>query len=360
MKIAIDVSQIIYGTGVSVYTKNLIRYLLKIDKDNDYILFGGSLRRRQELHSILNSFESERVKTSIFPFPQTIADVIWNKLHILSVEKLIGKIDVLHSSDWTQPPSKAFKVTTIHDLVPVKYPKLSDPKLVKTHGSRFKRVIKEADRIIVPSLATARDVERMGILRDRIRVIPEAVDPIFKPAKKWEVNKIKKKYRISDKFLIAVGVNPRKNIQRVIDAYEKIKSDEHLKLVVIGHPFLKIDIPRGVRFLGHIDTSELPVLYTAAEALVYPSLYEGFGLPILEAFSCKLPVITTNSGSMAEVGGRAAVLVNPYDTDAIADGIRKALKDKKILENKGLNRAMDFSWEKTAKQTLQVYKEYIV
>ncbi|MGB6839152.1 MAG: glycosyltransferase family 1 protein, partial [Microgenomates group bacterium] len=128
-------------------------------------------------------------------------------------------------------------------------------------------------------------------------------------------------------------------------------------LVFIGHLFEKIEQRRGVRFVGHVSIDELPVFYSGAEALVYPSLYEGFGLPILEAFACRTPVVTSNISSLPEVAGGAAELVDPYDTDSIAEGIRAALGRRKGLIKKGLKRVEDFSWEKTAKMTLEVYNE---
>lgn len=109
MRICIDVSQIVYGTGVSVYTRNLIQNLLKIDQKNEYVFFAGTLRRKADVLRFVPD-------AKVFPIPPTLADIIWNRTHVLPIEKLVGKIDVFHSSDWTQPPSNAFKVTTVHDL----------------------------------------------------------------------------------------------------------------------------------------------------------------------------------------------------------------------------------------------------
>src|SRR5574341_726113 len=130
MRIGIDVSQIVYGTGVSVYTQNLVRELLRIDDQNEYLLFGGSLRQLGDLKSKLKEFN---VVKKIFPLPPTALDLLWNRLHILPIESLVGKLDAYHSSDWTQAPSTAFKVTTVHDLVPVKYPHESHPRIVAAH-----------------------------------------------------------------------------------------------------------------------------------------------------------------------------------------------------------------------------------
>jgi len=359
MKIAIDVSSVIYGTGVSVYTKNLVENLLKIDKENEYILFGGSLRRSGEIKEWLTTFKGQAFKASfegrVFLIPPTISDIIWNRFHVLPIEKLIGKIDVFHSSDWTQPPSGAFEVTTIHDLVPLKYPKLSHSKIIAVHKRRFKYIKKEVDKIIVPSQTTKDDLAKLGIKEDKITVIPEAPDSIYKPTKVKEINALKKRLRIGSRYVLAVGITPRKNLERTIEAFEKVKSGG-MKLAVVGEPKTKIYEKRGVIYLGYISKKEMPTLYSGAEVLVYPSLYEGFGLPILEAFTCKVPVVTSNMGSMKEVAGKATVLVDPYSVDSIAKGIEKAIGNRKDLVKKGLTRVKYFSWEKTAEMTLEVYK----
>ncbi|KKU70327.1 MAG: Glycosyl transferase group 1, partial [Candidatus Woesebacteria bacterium GW2011_GWD1_47_21] len=173
MKIGIDISSVIYGTGVSHYTEKLVENLLTIDKDNRYKLFGGSLRRMGELDSFVGSL-SGSFESKILPIPPTLADLIWNRLHLLPIEKLIGAVDVFHSSDWTQPPAKAFKVTTIHDLAPIRFPKLTHPKIYAAHKKRLEWVKKEADRIIVPSEATKKEMESYGFDTGNVRVIPEA------------------------------------------------------------------------------------------------------------------------------------------------------------------------------------------
>lgn len=359
MKIAIDISPIVYGTGVSRYTQNLVSHLLKIDNRNDFILFGGSLRRQNELRKFCLTLKGN-FTDKILPLPPTLADIIWNKLHFIPIERFVGAVNVFHSSDWTQPPSKAFKVTTIHDLIPLKFPQLSEPKIISAHKLRLKWIAKEVDRVIVPSKVVADDVENVGIKREKIRVIPEATDPALKKAGEAEVDQIKAKFMIAGKYLLAIGVNPRKNTDRIIKAYEKIKSDLGLKLVIVGHKYIDYPPMRGIIFTGHISDTDLKCLYSGAEALVYPSLDEGFGLPILEAYALKLPVITSNLGSMAELAKGTGITVNPTDVDSISQGIRVALKNKKSLIAKGRKKIKLFSWDIAAKKTLDVYKESLI
>jgi glycosyltransferase involved in cell wall biosynthesis len=355
VKIAIDISQVIYGTGVSEYTKNLVKNLLLLDDKNSYTLFAGTLRRRSD---ILGLFP----QTKIFPIPPSAANLLWNKLHVFPIEKLIGETDVLHTSDWSEPPSRAFKVTTVHDLAPFLYPNLFPRdilrNIVDTHKAKLSWVRTESKRIIVPTFATKNDLIRLGYNSELIRVIPEAAASVFKRLGSMEVQAVKGKFKIHGKYMLGVGMDPRKNTDRMITSFEQAKAGKDVKLVFVGQPkYLKVKSNRNVRILGHVSPLELAALYSGAEALLYPSLYEGFGLPILEAMACGCPVITSNVSSMAEVAGNAAILVDPESTNSIKDGIEKALRGTKSYVEKGYKRVGEFSWEKTARETLKVYEE---
>lgn len=349
MKIAIDVSQIVYGTGVSVYTKSLVRQLLKIDKENEYLLFGGSLRREAD---IKDEFPNAR----IFPIPPTLADLIWNKLHIFSAERLLGKIDVLHTSDWAEIPSSCFKVTTVHDLYPIKFPKMVHPTILEVHRRKLYWTKKESKRVIVPSISTKNDLISLGFDENIIRVIPEA--PSLTKAGEEEIVIVKKKYQIQGDYMIAIGVTPLKNTEKIINAFHLSSAGKDLKLIIAGKPSnIKTPEQRNIRFLGHVPTSDLSALLTGARGLIYASLYEGYGIPILEGFACGVPVVTSNVGSMPEVAGDAAILVDPTDTNSIAEGIAQVIRGAKAYVDKGSERVKEFSWEKTARETLNVYKE---
>jgi glycosyltransferase involved in cell wall biosynthesis len=268
MRIGIDISQVIYGTGVSVYTKELVKNLLAIDQENEYVLFGGSLRAqfllRQFTLSLKGNFE-----TKILPISPRTADFIWNRVHRLKIEKLLGKIDVFHASDWSQPPTRAFKVTTVHDLSPFLYPNLTPKKIVSAHSRRMYWVLREADRIIVPSNSTKEELIKLGGREEKIRVIYEGVSEEFKVSST--------KPKIKDDYILTVGSGGRKNTDKLIEAYEKIKR-KNLKLVIAGHVDPKYIDRRGVIPIGRVSDQELANLYSHAKALIYPSIYEGFGL----------------------------------------------------------------------------------
>jgi len=252
MKIAIDVSQIVYGTGVSVYTRKLVESLLAIDRENEYVLFAGAFRRRQE---ILDVFPAAR----IFPFPPIAADLIWNRLHALPIEKLLGPVDVLHTSDWSEPPSSAFKVTTVHDLYPLKFPRFVHPKVLAVHKRKLYWVQKESKRIIVPSSSTKNDLVGLGFRDEIIRVIPEA--PSMERVGEARIAEIKKKYQIREDYLISIGVTPLKNTKKIIKAFHLATAGKELKLIIAGRPSnIRIEPERNVRILGHIPQSDLAAL----------------------------------------------------------------------------------------------------
>ena len=356
--IGIDISQVIYGTGVSNYTKGLVRHLLLNDKENEYILFGSSLRRHKDLVKFINSLDG-KFESKIYRFPPLLLNFFWNVLHVVNIEILIGKVDIFHSSDWTQPPTKAKKVTTVHDLVPWKYPRFTHKNISSAHLARLKWVAKEIDRVIVPSRATETDLLGLGFTKEKIRVIPEAAAEFYTVRGSGEIEEVKKKYAVNGNYLLIVGTSPRKNISKAIEAYFKSSAGKDLKLVIVGQFNGQIKAERGIRVLGYVPDKDMPALYSGAAALIYPSLYEGFGLTILEAFSCGCPVVTSNVSSMPEVAEGAAVLVDPTSVESISEGISKALAGRVGLIKKGLLKAQEYSWEKAAMETLSVYKELV-
>ncbi len=363
MKVGIDVSPIIYGTGVSVYTKNLVENLTEIDDKNKYRLFFASLRQK------FPGLSAAGFDLSVKKIPPTFLDILWNKLHIIPVETFVGQVDVFHCSDWTQPPAKKAKlVTTIHDLSFLRWPESAHPKVLKTQKRRLTWVEKEADAVIAVSEATKNEIlELTDIAEKKISVIYEAMpsDVVNFQFSNSQFSKIKEKYDLKDKYILAIGSQaPRKNIKRLIQSFENLKSSnsqklKKLNLVIAGRYKPEEKLPEGVIVTGFLDRKKLLGLMQEAEAFVYPSLYEGFGLPILEAFVLETPVVTSNCSSMAEIADKAAVLIDPKSVESIAEGIKKIIENKKLrndLVKKGKERLKNFSWQKTAKETLKVYQ----
>lgn len=355
MKIAIDISQTVYGTGVSTYTISLVKELLRVDKKNQYLLFGNAFRRKDDLNAVFDQVQGEFEK-KIIPIPPSLSEKMFNRFRRISIDRFIGKVDILHTSDWTEPRSGAKKITTIHDLVPILFPEMSDPKIVKVHKRKLDLVRAESEVIIVPSRSTKQDLMKMNIPSNRIVVIPEATDEIFTQVDEKKIKEVREKYSLKKEYIFSVGITKRKNSQKLIDAFQSMEL-KNLELVITGHPYTEINFQEGVRLLGHVDKEDLPALYSGAQVFAYPSLYEGFGLPILEAFACNTPVVTSDIGSMREIAEGAAVLVDPTKEEEIVNAILLAIDKSNQLKALGRKRVKLFSWENTAKETLRVYEE---
>lgn len=336
IRVGMDISQLAHVGGVNTYTQNLSEQLSQIS-DLEMVFFYSSLRKKYK-------GDLKNVKT--YRLPPSIFEVFFNRIRTVSIEKFIGPIDIFHSSDWIQPPTKAIKVTTYHDVVPIMYPEWSHPKVIKVHKKRLELVRKEIDHVIAVSETTKKDLmEVSGIPPEKITVIYEAPTVKFRQKDEKEIEDFKKKYNLPDKFLLAMGgVGERRNLSRIREAC----SDFNLVITGQTIPWLKID--------------ELELLYASASALLYCSLYEGFGIPILDAFSYSLPVITSNISSMPEVAGGAALIVDPLDVDEIRKKINMILQDKELRKSmiaKGITRVKSFSWEKNTAETVNLYERLV-
>jgi len=362
MKVAIDISQSIYGTGVSVYTLSLVSSLISQFPNDQFFLFGGSLRRKKELERIVKRLKT---KGKIYPFPPRLMDFIWNSLHILPVEKLIGNVDLIHTSDWAEPPSSIPKVTTVHDLIPFKYPDKTHPRVRSAHKKRLSWVKRESKAIIAVSQSTKRDlINILKVPEEKITVIYEAAEGFYTQQPQAMVENIKRKYKLDSDYLFSLStLEPRKNQAGLIDAFKKVKKTHpDLKLVIGGRDGWG-EAPKpaeDVIFPGFIPNADLPALYSGCLAYVLPSFYEGFSLSQLSAMACGAPVVTSNVSSMPEVVGSAGVLVDPESVKSIAAGIIRAIKTRASLSEKGLERSKEFTWAKAAKQTHDLYKQVLL
>lgn len=331
IRVGFDLSQAAFTGGVATYTKELAQHL--------------QMRPEVEMKWLYNSlrrpYSGGLTGVTSWRIPPSVLEPMMNRWRMLNVEQLLGEVDVFHSSDWTQPKTKAKKVTTIHDVVTYKYPEWSVPKVVKVHQRRLKLVEQEVDKVIVVSESVKHDLlEVSQIPESKIVVVYEGVNERFKPQSAEMVQDFRQKMKLPDKFILGVGgVGSRRNLEAAKQA------SGELPFIVTGQ-----DLP-------HLSDEQMPLLYAAAELLLYPSFYEGFGLPILEAMSVGTPVVTSNIGAMAEVAGAAAVLVDPKDLNSIKEGVKIAQIDRDGLVKSGLRQAKKFSWEIAAEQTVKVYED---
>lgn len=373
MRTAIDISQTVYGTGVSHYTEEIVKALLKIDSKNQYILFGASFRLYPKLLKLKKQLkEFPNVSFKFIPLPLFIFQILWNKLHILPIEIIIGQIDLLHTSDWLEPPTRAKtkKITTVHDMVVYLFPSSVHPKIVANQKRKLDLVKRETDLIIADSESTKEDlVKFLQIPQEKVKVVYLAASAEFKPQDENRVSEILAKYKIKKPYILSVSTQePRKNIQKLIDAFQKInQKNPDVSLVLVGKygwgPTANIDNDENIIYTGYVSQDDLISLYSGCRVFAYPSLYEGFGLPILEAMAAGSPTITSNNSSMAEIARDAAILVDPRSEAQIAKAIEMVLnlklEDYQKMVNASLNRARQYSWAKVAKQTLQIYRQLV-
>lgn len=372
MRIFIDARMIIdYLTGIGRYSYNLIDELSRIDRTNQYILLVNDSSLASFIRDKSN-FKLEIIKAK----PMSILE----QFVIPSVLKR-KKADLFHAPSFVIPlklPCRS--VITLHDLTHMVFPKEFRGIVQFYYQFIVKPAIKKAEVVITDSENSKKDIiTLLNIPRKKVRVTYLAVDTKMKPVEKSVdiLRKIKTKYNINKKFILYHGnKKAHKNVLRLIEAFHKLCVERRLDylLVITGKREIKSretdfsQIEREVKrfgldnkviYTGYISEEDLPLLYNASDLFVYPSLYEGFGLPVLEAMACGIPVVTSNTSSLPEIVGDAGMLVNPYDVNAITGAIYKALTNSELrdqMSKKGLARAKRFSWEKCARETLKLYE----
>jgi glycosyltransferase involved in cell wall biosynthesis len=373
LRIALDISPVIYPQyGAGRYLRELSRRLILDYPEDEFVLLAYSLRARAVLIDYLAQLKraNGRFSEKIYPLPVSLFEWLWNRLHLVSVEKLVGRVDLFHASDWVQPPSAMPCLTTVHDLSPWLWPDTFPRKIIVNQKRRLEHVRRQCRLVLADSEATKNDLmEILGFSEERIRVVYLGVDhERFRPdVGADEVAAVLEKYRLSTPYLLSVGTrNPRKNLKRLLAAFRLVRArpgGQGFSLVLAGRFGWggEISPQPGVKLAGFVDSADLPALYAGAAALVYPSLYEGFGLPLLEAMACGTPVVTSRSGSLAEVGGEAAIYVDPLRVEEIAGGMEKVIGSSEAARKKrrreSLLQAQKFSWEKCARETHAVYRE---
>ena len=376
MIIGIDVSSTAYGTGVSNYTLNLVRHLLKNDRQNTYKLFFSSLRLPIP-KDILKLSKYKNVQIFKSRFPLTFLSFIWNQLHLFPIELFIGNCDIFHTSDWTQPPTfKAKLITTVHDLTPFLNPHWLHKKIVTTHVKKMYWASKECQHFICVSENTKHDLLKIfpKINPLKCSVIYEAAEDKYceflklkKDIQLRKISAIEKQYGLK-KYILSQGTRePRKNLPNLIAAfnqYLKKYPKSKVELAITGKYGWGKDIMHlknpSIKILGYIPEKDMVALHAAAIFLAYPSLYEGFGLPLIKSMKVGVPVLTSNTSSMPELVGKSGILINPKSADDIFLGIQKLLSSsslRKKLSLKSQQSSSKFSWDQTALNTLNIYSK---
>jgi len=354
VRIAFDVSPLSHpATGVGNYIRGSLEGLLEVAAgSHEIVAFAPtSLRGPGRIRAALAGLD---VELRLWPLPASHAlRTAWSIAGRPAAERLLGPFDVLHFTDWMHPPQRGgVRATTIHDLVPVRFPEWTTKRTRAMHGRKYADAARTCDVIFVNSAFTGREVtELLGVGEERIRVAPPGVKAVFTPDGPAA--------DLGAPYLLTVAtLEPRKNLQALAEAHRAIGGD--LLLAVAGgegwgeQPVL--DDPR-VRRLGFVSDEELARLYRGAVAAVYPSRFEGFGMPIVEAMACGTPIVASAHPSMDEASGDVAFRADPDDPAAIAGAIEEAIVHGEHRVRAGLAHAARFTWRAAGGAMLRGYEE---
>lgn len=373
MKIGIDSRAASWyrGTGIGTYAYQLINSLNKIDFFNEYLLFMS-----KEGNCDIKFNNNYKIRS----ISQNMRGNFWDEVNIPNILKS-ADIDLYHvpQNGIGLPEEKTCPfIITLHDIIPYKMPETVGEIYLEIFLRQMPNIIPKCDGIITVSNYSKKDiVEAFDFPEDKVFVTHLANEEIYIPLDKDQCkNFIKEKYSIKDEFILYVGgFSPRKNIVGLIQAFSKLQiklKGKDLKLVIAGKQGksyslykktaedLKVD--DKVLFPGFIPLEHMPIFYNACNLFVYPSLYEGFGLPPIEAMACGAPIIASNSTSIPEVVGDAGILINPYNVDELCNSMENVLEDKNLrneLINRSLKRSKEFSWLKAAENTLNAYRSIL-
>lgn len=372
MRIAIDSRMLGREmTGIGRYTQNLIQYLLEADVVNQYILILN--RDIPQLH--LKERDNLKI-VKINHAPLSLYTLF--QLHRIVKKE---RIDLFHSPFFLAPLwATCPLIITVHDLMGLKFPGFFEDKspVAKLLSRWFVKlfvplVLKKSNKVIAVSKTTKEEiVKHLNISGDKIKVIYPSIESSFRKDLNSQLTEKKRKdLKISERIILYIGnTRPYKNLPRLIKAFDMFQKEYGDYQLVIGTGDTRnleslkgmvrqLELEKKIIFTGALQDEDIILLMNSAELFVFPSLWEGFGLPPLEAMACGLPVVASNAGSLPEILGDAALLVNPESQEEIAEGIKQVLTDKDLREElikKGFARTRLFSWEKTARETLEIYK----
>ncbi len=368
MRIGIDARKL-HDFGIGTYIRNLLRELAIMDHDTEYVVFA-----RPEDDGAIRALGS-----NFRPVKETSGN--YSLAEQIRIPRAIAreKADLFHAPHYVLPPLvRCPTVVTIHDCIHLMFPQYLPNRWALTYArTSISLAAKHATRVLTVSESSKRDIQKfVDIPPGKIDVIYNSFDPRFGVEPNEEtVDRVRERYQLHTDFVLYAGnVKPHKNLERLIDAFHIVRKRglDNLKLVLIGDEISKYTALRRavhrhrlhnyVRFLGYLPQETLAVMYRLASVFVFPSLYEGFGLPPLEAMASGTPVVTSNVSSLPEVAGDAAVLVDPYDADAIAEGIYRVLTDPGLrdeLRRRGPERASQFSWESSVRRVREIYGQVL-
>jgi glycosyltransferase involved in cell wall biosynthesis len=365
VRVAIDARKL-HDFGIGTYIRNILRQLARLDRETEYLLICQP-RDRELALSLGDNFRVEVDTSPPYSFREQLS-IPWTLLRT--------RARVLHEPHYVLPPLVRCKsVVTIHDCIHLRFPQYLPNRAALTYArAQMGSAARRSHRILTVSEASKRDIlHYFPVHPEKITVIYNAIDERFAvPPPEEDVQRVAERYQLRDRFVLYVGnVKPHKNLERLIDAFHVLRQSpglDDVKLVLIGDEISRYaalrravhryNLHKFVRFLGFLSDETLAIVYRLARVFVFPSLYEGFGLPPLEAMASGTPVVTSNVSSLPEVTGDAALLVDPTVAEAISDAMRRILTDPAVaadLSARGLKRAREFSWEQAAARIRDIY-----
>jgi glycosyltransferase involved in cell wall biosynthesis len=383
LRIGIDISTLLnHGPdiGAGRYIFNLLKNLLKIDKKNTYVLTGRYITEKhvRHIYNIKKSFAGSSVELKLYKTSRKKI-ALWDRFRFPPLEFLGFKADLFHCPDYLIPPTLNRNIIlTIHDLAFVRFPEFNFNWFIKKYTRNVKINAHISKKIIADSKSTKKDIVKFfGIDSGKVNAIYLAADRIFKNLAPAGIDKnVLKKYGIAGKFILSVGtVEPRKNYITLIKVFNYLKQKRgsfDYRLVIAGRTGWKSEATyrerdkspfrQDILFIGRVPDPDLVQIYNQAELFVYPSLFEGFGLPPLEAMSCGLPVVAFDHSSLKEVIGDAGILIPPGEDTEMEKQVLYVLKNRKIqniLKKKSISRSKRFTWTETAEKTLNIYHQAV-
>lgn len=357
------------AAGISRYIRNLLLGFAKLGEPEDITVFASDRRaprllpNGERLHWCFSRWSTAKASRRI----------AWEQLALPLAASRKG-IRVLHSPAHVAPLAwRGRSVVTVHDLSFLLLPQAFSAAN-RLYLSAFTRLsVRRADIVLTVSENTRRDVIRLlGARPERVRVAYNGVEEVFRPLPAEQVEEFRRRRGLAERFILFLGtLEPRKNVARLVEAYARLRQAGFPHQLVIGGGrgwlyeeifalVQRLGVEKEVLFPGFIPLEEEPLWYNAAEVFAYPSLYEGFGLPPLEAMACGVPVVASSTSSLPEVVGEAAILVDPYSLDDLTAALKRVLSDEALrheLSGRGLARARQFSWDQTARMAAEVYRE---
>jgi glycosyltransferase involved in cell wall biosynthesis len=369
VRIAIDARKL-RDFGIGTYVRNLLRHLARIDQSTDYVVLCGEG----------DTATVEKLGVNFRAVPEKSRPYSVREQLTVPFDLRRERVDLFHAPHYVLPPlTPCPAVVTIHDCIHLRFPQYLPNRVAYAYARASLWIATHrSHRILTVSEASKRDILRyFRVPEKKIDVIYNAIDERFgQPPNPEEMERVRERYQLDDPFILYAGnIKPHKNLERLIEAFHSLRRGggfDTVRLLIIGDEISKYatlrravhrhKLHKYVRFFGFVPDETLASLYRLASVFVFPSLYEGFGLPPLEAMASGTPVITSNVSSLPEVVGDAALLIDPYEPESIADAMRRVLTDAALrdqLRARGFQRAREFSWDRSVRRVREIYGEVL-